>query len=100
MQVHDRQSGITPAHGTAAPGTQPRGPLTLSHALGLEEQRATTEHRRRLHLVLVGAGSAALGLALALILSWEADRWLTDLHYRDIGRAGPAGVADGAEVIE
>lgn len=97
MQIHDRQSGITPAHGTAAPGTQPRGPLTLSYARGIEEQRAATEHRRRLQLVLVGAGSAALGLALALILSWEADRWLTDWHYRSVGAAS---FAAGEGVIE
>lgn len=83
--------------GSAAPGTLPRGSLTLSCARGLEEQLAATEHRRRLQLVLVGAGAAALGLALALILSWEADRWLTDWHYRDVG---PAGFAAGAEVVE
>lgn len=96
--VHDRTGPLplTPTRGSAAPGTQPRGPLTLSYARGLEEQRAATEHRRRLQLVLVGAGSAALGLALALILAWEADRWLTDWHYRDMGPDGYAG----AEVVE
>lgn len=66
---------------SAAPGTTPRGPLRLGYAHGLEEQRLDAEHRRRRELIRDAGGALGIGLFAALVLAWEADRWLTDLHY-------------------
>lgn len=66
---------------SAAPGTAPRGPLRLDYAHGLEDQRAAARHRRRRALIREAAAAFGLALAAALALAWEADRWLTDLHY-------------------
>lgn len=82
---------------SAAPGTAPRGPLSLGYAHGLEEQRAAAEHRRRLELIRAAAWSLALAWAVTTVLAWEVDRWLTDWHYRDLA---PANLAPGDEAAE